>query len=856
MNFQKILSILLVEDNCGDARLIYNMLKGVTQNSFGLECILLDLSLPDSVGISTFISMRAEAIHIPIIVLTGFHDEGLALEALKRGAQDYLLKGEVSGSLLVRSMRYAVERKRIEKERLNALEESRKRQKEVSALLDGTHSVLKYRKFSESASHIYNTCKNLIRAGGGYLSLLNNEDKNTEMLFSEPYNFLCFTDSTNGISKLLKRLYSTREPLYENNTFYEYKSFIGGKSFSIESILLFPVIIEGKIVGAFGLFNKIGGFTQNDIKLTSAFGEVFSIALQNSRILESMENSKERFRSVVQTATGAIITINNFGKIVFWNKAAENIFGYSAEEICDKPINEIIPEHMHEDNARIHNIISRGIKDVAGEVREIKGIKRDGSAFLLELSLATWKTREGRFFTVIANDITVRKKLEEQLRYNAFYDSLTGLANRINFINSLKRKLDFVKGHTEYLFAVLFVDLDRFKFINDSLGHMAGDQLLVEVAKRLREVVRPGDVLARLGGDEFAILLSDITTLSNATHVAQRIKNKFTEPFRVSGKEVLCTASTGIVQGAENHSIPEDLLRDADMAMYRAKSLGKARYEVFYPGEYKHAKELLRLESDLRFAIKAKEIQVYYQPIISLETGKITSVEALARWEHPELGFIPPSEFIRLAEETGLIQSIDNSVLKTACAQGKAWQDEEYGKNLRISINFSASQFHDNNLTALIKDVLSETGMSASKLEIEVTESVAMKNVKFSIATLNELSRMGVNISIDDFGTGHSSLAYLTRFPINTLKIDRSFIKDIADDVGAVSLVSAIIAMSHNLSLRVIAEGVETKEQLAFLNSRQCNEVQGYLFSKPVPAEYFSKLLKKGRIVSDRLMVN
>jgi diguanylate cyclase (GGDEF)-like protein len=451
-------------------------------------------------------------------------------------------------------------------------------------------------------------------------------------------------------------------------------------------------------------------------------------------------------------------------------------------------------------------------------------------------------------------DVTERKKSEEELHHMAYYDSLTQLPNRANFLAYLERMLKRTQFRSDYLFAVLFIDLDRFKVVNDSLGHVIGDKLLVEVAQRLEASIRATDRIsrtagnsrvARFGGDEFALFLNDVRDISSASRVSDRIQIGLQKPFNIDGHELFTSASIGIALSASEYENAEDILRDADSAMYRAKATGRAHAEIFDDEMHVRVTEILQLESDLRVAVEEEQFMVYYQPIVSATDGWITGAEALIRWDHPEQGFISPMDFIPIAEETGLISTIGEWVLRTACAQNKAWQDAEY-QHLLMKVNFSARQFKDEKLTEMVTKVIKETGMPAQLLDIEITESIAMADT--SIKTLNQLTAMGLHTSIDDFGTGYSSLGSLTRFPINTIKIDRVFVKSITIDVNAEAIIKAIIAMAHSLKMEVVAEGVETEEQLAFLQSEKCDKIQGYLFSRPVPEEEFIKLLEQEKI--------
>ncbi|MEM7346356.1 MAG: EAL domain-containing protein [Chloroflexota bacterium] len=464
-------------------------------------------------------------------------------------------------------------------------------------------------------------------------------------------------------------------------------------------------------------------------------------------------------------------------------------------------------------------------------------------AFIDQTALAVASARS---YDAAKQELAERKRAEKQLLYNAFHDALTGLPNRTLFMDHLKRSIGHAKRHGDYRFAVLFLDLDRFKVINDSLGHLVGDQLLVSVAKELESCVRPGDTVARLGGDEFAILLDDIHDLRDAERIANQIQYRVASPVNLKGQEVSTSVSIGITLGDRSLNQPEDFLRDSDTAMYRAKDQGGGRYAMFDAEMHVQILTRLRLETDLRRAFENRDLEVYYQPILSLKSGRITSAEALLRWKHPDHGFIPPSQFIPVAEETGLIIPIGKWLLHTVCAQAKRWHNAGY-TDLSLAVNVSVRQFQHQNLPELVEDVLRETGLSTDSLELEVTESIAMISEDVSLATLNELNQIGVKISIDDFGTGYSSLSRLRSLPVNTLKIDQSFVQDITDDNADQTLITAMIAMAHTLNLKVIAEGVETEEQLTFLRSQQCDEMQGYLFSRSLPAPAMTDLLQSGR---------
>ncbi len=558
-----------------------------------------------------------------------------------------------------------------------------------------------------------------------------------------------------------------------------------------------------------------------------------------------LRESETRFRTLAEQSPDIIYIVEHPSKRpLYLNR--DSLLGYSVSEL-EQPQEALLavhPEEREELRAHWQRVVDSGtdifefrLRDKEGQWEWVQSRKR-----------VLTRGSNGKPTQILGHLtlITARKDAEAQLRHNALYDSLTELPNRTLFLDRLTQALEPARREPPIPFAVLCLDLDRFKVINDSLGHALGDHLLVTVARRLELCLPPGDTLARLGGDEFVLLVEGVERLSEITHLAERIRQTVAEPFALRDHTVYPNASIGITLSTTNYDRAGDVLRDAEIAMYRAKSLGRGHYAVFDQAMHAYALTLLRMEVDLRQAIEQEQFCLYYQPIVSLVTGQIVAVEALLRWNHPQRGLVSPAEFITLAEETGLIVPIGEWVLREACKQGKIWGAKGLSL-LCLSVNLSGCQLKQANIVEMVERVLRETGWPPTQLKLELTESVIMENAESSIKTLQALNDLGIGISIDDFGMGYSSLSYLQRFPIDTLKIDRSFIRDVTLNSGDAAITTAIIALARSLKLSVLPEGVETEEQLRFIQAQRCDEMQGFLFSRPVPPEQIANLLREGR---------
>lgn len=567
-----------------------------------------------------------------------------------------------------------------------------------------------------------------------------------------------------------------------------------------------------------------------------------------NRALHGLRQSEQLFSKAFHANPDSVILSRvRDGRIINVNQSFIRHTGYSATEAIDRTMRDLKLWAVTENTEATQQLMR--LKQVVHN-QEMTLVTRNGEHRDMLVSSEIIEINGQSCVLMVARDVTEQKRSEQRMAYLANYDHLTGLPNRALFRDRLEGAMQ--RAHrAERLVGLLYLDLDRFKQVNDSLGHALGDQLLKQVAERLQQCTRQHDtiapapfreevispVVARLGGDEFTIVLEEIKHVDEITRIAQRLLATFSVPFDLDGHQIFVEASIGIAVYPFDDVDIDNLIRNADAAMYRAKALGRNNFQFYTNDLNANAEERLWLETELRQALERNQFELFYQPKLNLHTNQIAGVEALLRWNSPLRGSVNPGDFIPLLEETGLIVPVGAWVLRTACEQAVAWANT--GLTLTMSVNLSARQFRDNNLTQTIRSALDGTGLSASQLEFEVTESLLMENTANSQATLTEIKNMGAHISVDDFGTGYSSLAYLKRFPLDTLKIDRSFVKDVGINPEDTAIVRAVIALARSLRLTVVAEGVETLEQLSFLREALCEEAQGYYISPPINLRAF-----------------
>ena len=582
-------------------------------------------------------------------------------------------------------------------------------------------------------------------------------------------------------------------------------------------------------------------FDERDLKTT------IEIALYKHQIQQQLRDQSHWLSTILESIADGVIATDKRGKVNFMNPVAEELTGWSSNEAIGKDITEVFNIIHEESRHSLQRLILRAIEQ--GQTLKLTEpillVTKNSKEIPIDDSVAPIVDSQNKIqgAVLIFRDITIQKLTTEQLRYQAFHDPLTGLLNRHGFMQKLQEADSNRLINPDFIFAIFFLDLDRFKVVNDSLGHQVGDRLLQTVARKLIQSVRNIDKVARLGGDEFAILIENLNDINEICHIAQRIRNELIKPIYIDEHEIFTNVSIGIVLSSIGYNQVEDLIRDADIAMYRAKTSGRGRYEIFNSTMRERVRLIQQLESELQRALERNEFLVYYQPIVNLKTHEIHGFEALVRWKHPERGLLTPGHFIPIAEETGLITLLDWKVMQDACQQVHQWNKSCQNRPpFVIGINLSAKQFTQANLVEQVENILNHTGLEKRNLKIEMTETALLEEPEKVAAIISKLKSMGIGLSLDDFGTGYSSLSYLHRFPVDNLKIDISFVRSMNSESHSFEIVRTMIVLARALNINAIAEGIEIAEQLNTLQHLDCPLGQGYYFSPPLPAEEIQKL--------------
>jgi len=817
-------TVLLIEDEPADAKLIQDALAGTGSSLFQVEwvtrlsealerlgkdvfeVVLLDLTLPDSKGLEAFDQVLQAAPDALILVLSGLTDEETARQAMARGAQDYFSKGHVDAHWLPRALRYVIERK-TDRGSLQNSEERFRAMSDASPLGIFVSDIEGSCVYTNAA---YQTISGLTleqTLGTNWYTAIHPEDR--ERVLAE------WHDAALGQAPFQTEF-----------------RFLQGDDGIVWTRVSSAAMLNGK--KSLGLVQIVEDITERK-----------SAELVLKAAEESLFEEKERAQVTLNSIGDAVLTTDLLGKVTYLNLVAEKMTGWSHEEALGRPIAEVFNIVDGTTRLAAANPMLRAIGEnmAVGLATNSVLIRRDGSESAIEDSAAPIHNLDGQVTgaVIVCHDVTESRAMALEMAHLAQHDFLTGLPNRLLLTERFSYAISLAQRHKKQV-GLMFLDLDNFKHINDSLGHAVGDLLLQSVANRLVECVRTTDTVCRQGGDEFVILLAEIGKPQDAAHVAETLRAALTLPHLIDGHELHVSLSIGISVFPDDGTNVDTLMQNADTAMYHAKASGRNNYQFFKPEMNARAVRRLFVENRLRRALKQTEFLLHYQPKIDLASGAMTGAEALIRWQDPELGLVMPGQFVSIAEESGLVVPIGQWVLREACRQVQAWLDSGF-QAVPVAVNISALEFRHKDFLDNVALILKETGLAPHYLELELTESILMHDAESSVSVLQSLKAMGVQLAIDDFGTGYSSLSYLKRFPIDTLKIDQSFVRDIVTDVDDATIVAAVIGMGKNLKLRVIAEGVETHEQLAFLQARHCGEGQGFHFSPPLSAEAFGRFL-------------
>lgn len=828
-----------------------------------IDLVLLDLQLPDMNGLALLRTLLNEGRTVPTILITAHGSEQIAVEAFRLGVEDYLIK-PIQPDSLSETIANALAETRLRREKARLLAQLKEQVAWLSALTHVGRSMTATLDLNEVLRRIVDAGVYLTKAEEGFLALI--DEKSGKLYLRAVKNLDETKISTLRIpveDSLSGQVLRSGKPLRLSKP-AEGSLLKVSTGYLVYSLLHVPIISRGKALGVLSVDHRTTqqSFKEVDDSVLLSLADYAAIALENARLYEqaqmeisermrieaALRESEERYALAVSAANDGLWDWDLKTGKIYYSPRWKEILGYSEDEISDDP-KEWFERIYPDDLPKTRQDISLHLQGQSSHFENEHRIRHSNGTYRWVLSRGLAVRDESSNATRFAGsltDITERKRAEQKLYFDAFHDSLTGLPNRTLLLDRLQQAIGRSRRRENYRFAVLFLDLDRFKDVNDSLGHAVGDKLLIAIAYKLGKNLRPTDTVARIGGDEFVILIDDINDATDATRLAERILKELEACTYLTDHTIFVTASIGIVLSDTGYICPEDILRDADIAMYRAKNLGRSRYEIFDLGMRTRIMERLTLEKELRQALEQQELRVYYQPVVCLQSGRLIGLEALVRWQHKEHGLIPPSRFIPLAEDTGQVILLDRWVLRQACSQVRQWQLQmPCDPPLQVSVNISGKQLTQADLVDYIKQVLYETGLPAQCLNIELTESAIMTDYDLAIDVFRALRNLGVQIQIDDFGIGYSSLSYLSHFPLNALKVDQTFVRMMMQDSNYLKIVQAIVTMTHGLGMSVIAEGVETEGQVAQLKALGCEFVQGYIMARAMDSQAVENLLEK-----------
>lgn len=849
------LRVLIVDDSQDDAELLIRELQcggyaptfervetasamKMMLENHPWDIVLADHSMPYFSAIGALTQLQLSGLDLPFIIVSGSIGDGNAVACMKAGAHDYIMKDDLTRLVpaIEREVSEAKERRKckLAEESLRKSQASLANAQRIAHLGNWEWDIIKnefrcsdeaYRIFGlvpHSLCLTYEVFLESVRVNDREFVKKSVHDALYERRpFSIDHGIVLPDGSEHVVHEEAEVVFdNTGRAIRMNGTVHD----ITERKQLEKELRILNESLEQRVA-------------ERTMRLTELNKKLRGEIETRKRIEEALHDSEEQYRLLFESNPHPmwVYDLETFYFLAV-NRAAIYHYGYSREEFLAMTIKDIRP--LEDITALLDSIsgIDTGF-NMAGIWRHRK---KDGSIIYVEINAHTITFAGRRAEVVLANDVTERKWMEEKVKHMAFHDALTSLPNRILFNDRITQALAHAHRNKE-MFAVLFIDVDRFKGINDALGHTIGDQLLREVADRLKSCVRNQDTVARFAGDEFTLLVLGINQAEHAVDVACKILGAFKRSWMVSKHELYITASIGIALYPNNGEDTETLLKNADAAMYYAKEQGRNNYQFYTPAMHARTFEKMKMETSLRRALDREEFVVYYQPLVSISTGMVVGMEALVRWRHPDRGLMLPEEFLALSENTRIIVFIDELVLYTVCTQIKIWQNVGF-EPVCVAVNISAHTFQQPKFVETVMSVLEKTGLDPHLLGLEITESVAMQDIETTILKLDKLSGLGIQISIDDFGTGFSSLYYLKKFPIHKLKISQHFVHGIVTDQNDKVIVSSVIALAQNLKFKVVAEGVENEEQLIFLKQRQCDEIQGYLFCKPLPAEAFVKM--------------